>query len=37
VAFWDNRCTMHYALLDFGSARRHMLRVALAGDRPRGQ
>ena len=36
VAFWDNRCTIHYALLDFGSARRHMLRVALAGDRPQG-
>jgi len=34
VAFWDNRCTMHYALLDFGAARRRMLRVALAGDRP---
>jgi len=34
VAFWDNRCTMHYALLDFGASRRRMLRVALAGDRP---
>jgi len=34
VAFWDNRCTMHYALLDFGAERRRMLRVALAGDRP---
>ena len=34
VAFWDNRCTMHYALLDFGADRRRMLRVALAGDRP---
>ena len=36
VAFWDNRCTMHYALLDFGTDRRRMLRVALQGDRPRG-
>jgi taurine dioxygenase len=36
VAFWDNRCTMHYALLDFGSHRRRLLRVALEGDRPVG-
>lgn len=36
VAFWDNRCTMHYALRDFGTARRNMLRVALEGDRPTG-
>ena len=35
VALWDNRCTMHHALLDFGPARRRMLRVALAGDQPR--
>jgi len=36
VAFWDNRCTMHYALLDFGTDRRRMLRVALHGDKPAG-
>jgi taurine dioxygenase len=36
VAFWDNRCTMHYALLDYGTSRRRMLRVALQGDRPLG-
>ncbi len=36
VSFWDNRCTMHYALLDFGVARRRMLRVALEGDSPIG-
>lgn len=36
VAFWDNRCTMHYALRDFGNERRNMLRVALEGDRPVG-
>ena len=34
VAFWDNRCTMHYALLDYGTQRRRMERVALEGDRP---
>ena len=36
LAFWDNRCTMHYALMDYGAARRNMLRVALEGDRPMG-
>jgi taurine dioxygenase len=35
VAFWDNRCTMHYALLEFSGPRR-MNRVALHGDRPVG-
>ena len=35
LAFWDNRCTMHYALLDY-SDRRRMERVALEGDRPVG-
>jgi len=36
VAFWDNRCTMHYALLDYGGARRRMERVAIEGDAPFG-
>ena len=36
VAFWDNRCTMHYALLDYGKERRRMERVALEGDQPVG-
>jgi taurine dioxygenase len=36
VAFWDNRCTMHYALLDYGEEHRRMERVALEGDRPVG-
>lgn len=36
LAFWDNRCTMHYALRDFGTAPRRMIRVALEGDRPVG-
>jgi taurine dioxygenase len=35
VAFWDNRCTMHYALLEFSGPRR-MNRVALRGDQPAG-
>ena len=35
VAFWDNRCTMHYALLEFTGPRR-MNRVALVGDVPVG-
>ncbi len=36
VAFWDNRCTMHYALLDYGTDKRRMERVALEGDVPVG-
>lgn len=36
VGFWDNRCTMHYALLDYAGERRRMERVALEGDRPVG-
>jgi len=35
LAFWDNRCTMHYALLEFSGPRR-MNRVALEGERPVG-
>lgn len=36
LAFWDNRCTMHYALRDFGTEPRRMIRVALEGDVPVG-
>jgi taurine dioxygenase len=35
LAFWDNRCTMHYALLEFSGPRR-MNRVALHGEVPVG-
>jgi len=35
LIFWDNRCTMHYALADYDfSVRRHMHRTTLAGERP---
>ena len=35
VAFWDNRCTQHYAVADYRDAR-VMHRVVISGDRPRG-
>jgi len=35
LVFWDNRCTMHYALADYDfSVRRHMLRTTVAGSAP---
>lgn len=34
VAFWDNRCTQHYAVADYGGAHRLMHRVTVNGERP---
>ncbi len=35
VAFWDNRCCLHYAVADY-TTRRIMKRVALVGNKPMG-
>jgi taurine dioxygenase len=35
VIMWDNRCTVHYAVHDYGEAPRLMHRTTIAGDIPR--
>jgi taurine dioxygenase len=35
VIMWDNRCTVHYAIHDYGDAERVMHRTTIAGDVPR--
>jgi taurine dioxygenase len=35
IAFWDNRCTQHYAVSDYWPAVRRMERATIVGDRPR--
>ena len=34
VAIWDNRCTQHKALFDYGNAHRVMHRATINGSRP---
>jgi taurine dioxygenase len=34
VAIWDNRCTQHYAIDDYGRAARNMYRTVVTGERP---
>ena len=34
VAIWDNRCTQHKALFDYGDAHRIMHRATINGDTP---
>jgi len=34
VGMWDNRCTMHYAIADYGDANRVIHRTTLIGDVP---
>ncbi|MEJ6684297.1 MAG: TauD/TfdA family dioxygenase [SAR86 cluster bacterium] len=34
VVMWDNRCTMHYAVHDYGDAVRELHRITIKGDKP---
>ncbi len=35
VVMWDNRCTMHYAIHDYGEQTRLLHRISIKGDVPR--
>jgi taurine dioxygenase len=35
VVMWDNRCTIHFAVHDYGEQERVHLRTTVAGDVPR--
>ena len=34
VVMWDNRCTMHYAVHDYGDERRDLHRISIQGTVP---
>jgi taurine dioxygenase len=34
VAIWDNRCTQHYAVMDYPPCHRKMERAGIMGDKP---
>ncbi len=34
VVMWDNRCTMHYAVHDYGDSVRNLHRITIKGDAP---
>lgn len=34
IAIWDNRCTQHYAVMDYPPCHRKMNRATIIGDRP---
>lgn len=35
LVMWDNRCTMHYAVHDYGEQTRQLYRISITGDKPR--